>query len=89
MKKHSKSLNITVRTSIVLIFALVFTSLYAQNDEKYYYKLAKKYMIQKDYETAAKHFYKCMSIAEKNKNENPNYYYYPMLMYYYGVGKKR
>ena len=62
-------------------------SAYSQNDEKYYYKLGKKYLFTKDYKTASKHFNKCMSVAEKNKSENPNYYYYPMLMYYYGVGK--
>ena len=78
----------TILRLLTISFLLgLFTSAYSQNDEQYYYKLGKKYMFTKDYETAARHFYKCMSIAEKNKNENPNYYYYPLLMYYYGVGK--
>ena len=78
----------TILRLLAISFLLgLFTSAYAQNDEQHYYKLGKKYVFTKDYETAAKHFYKCMSIAEKNKNENPNYYYYPLLMYYYGVGR--
>jgi tetratricopeptide (TPR) repeat protein len=78
----------SIATLLALSLLLsLFTKAYSQNDEQYYYKLGRKYMFTKDYETAAKHYYKCMSIAEKNKNENPNYYYYPMLMYYYGVGK--
>jgi len=71
--------------TIFLLFGFL-TSTQAQNDEKYYYKLGKKYLFTKDYETASKHFNKCMSLAEKNKNEDPNYYYYPLLMYYYGAG---
>jgi len=76
---------------ISVFFFLIagLSSSYGQGDEKYYYKLGKKYMITKDYETATKHFNKCASIAEKSKNENPNYYYYPLLMYYYGFGKEK
>ena len=72
--------------AIFILFSAL-TSVHAQNDEKYYYKLGKKYLFNKDYETAAKHFNKCMSIAQKNENSDPNYYYYPLLMYYYGAGK--
>ncbi|MBL4736380.1 MAG: hypothetical protein JKY18_13785 [Flavobacteriales bacterium] len=77
-------------TLLAMFFLLGFlTNAYSQNDEKYYYKLGKKYMITKDYKTAARHFSKCMGIAEKNKNENPNYYYYPLLLYYYGIVKTK
>ena len=72
--------------SIFFLFGILANA-NAQNDEKYYYKLGKKYLFTKDYETAAKHFNKCMSIAAKNENSDPNYYYYPLLMYYYGAGK--
>ena len=77
-----------ISKSLAILLLLGFlTNAYSQNDEKYYYKLGKKYLITNDYETATKHFYKCASVARKNENENPNYYFYPLLMYYHGHGK--
>ena len=72
---------------VVLLFATLNT--YAQNDEKYYYKLGKKYFMMKDYAQSAKHFYKCADLAKANGSDNPNYYYYPAMLFYYGEGKSK
>ncbi|MFH1320462.1 MAG: hypothetical protein ABII90_07405 [Bacteroidota bacterium] len=70
-------------------FIININSANAQKTEEYYYKLGKKYVMQKDFEQATNHFYKCVDIAEENSSTNPNYYYYPALMFYYGHGKEK
>ncbi|PCH91563.1 MAG: hypothetical protein COB85_08945 [Bacteroidetes bacterium] len=77
--------------SLALLSILIFSGSkgLAQNDEKYYYKLGKKYFMMKDYSQSAKHFYKCADVAKANGSNNPNYYYYPAMLFFYGEGKAK
>lgn len=75
--------------TLLAILLLAGSSSWAQNDEKYYYKLGKKYFMMKDYKQSAKHFYKCVDVAKANGNDNPNYYYYPAMLFFHGEGKSK
>ena len=75
--------------STIILLSLITINSYAQNDEKYYYKLGKKYFMMKDYSQSAKHFYKCADVAKANGSDNPNYYYYPAMLFFHGEGKSK
>jgi len=84
-----KSINFFWVGVVIAFFSASFEVEAQDKDERYYYKLGKKYSIMKDYATATKHYYKCMELAVANESDNPNYYFFPALMYYYGQGKPK